>query len=186
MNNRWLSVAFIGFLAGFPVNKLHADEGGPASSQAVGGSENVHGKPFEGHERVPGLDLTNDQRIQLKSIQDAQKQAMKPLKRKQRDLAFKLTDQLEDKASDADIKRTLSEIKSTQEALKKEDLRFQTQREAILTPSQEARMVLAHLHKHPRGHRGEWNHEPLEHHPMGDNGLDRAEEPDHHNDEEDL
>jgi Spy/CpxP family protein refolding chaperone len=154
MNYRWSSVLILGTLLALPLGAVRADESGAPSA---GDGEAHHWMHGGGHGHND-LGITKDQMAKLKSIMEAQKMALKPLWRKQRDLTTKLSDQVEDKASDSDIQHTLADLKENREAMKTESKRFGDQREAILTPTQRARMMLAH-----RFGRGPWGHESMDH-----------------------
>jgi Spy/CpxP family protein refolding chaperone len=168
----------LGSLMALPLGALRADEGGP---QAGNDGDMHHWKHDEGHDHKD-LGITDDQKAKLKSIREAQEKALKPIWRKQRDLSMKLRDQLEDKASDSDIQHTLSDLKANRETLETEGKRFMSQREAILTPTQRARMMLAR--ERWGGRRGHWDHEKMDHRD-GDYDKDGKDGEHHHPDHED-
>jgi len=121
------------------------------------------GTPMEGHGEWRGraehwreaLGLTEPQETKLKALREEARTALKPLRRKQRDLLIKLHDQLEDKAGDSEIKSTLAEIRSTRETLRDQAKRFIAQKDAILTPTQQAKMMMERMHRRrPMGMRG--------------------------------
>ena len=172
MNYRWSMVLMLGTLMALPLRAVRADE--------EGGSGGEHRYEWKHGDRDhDGLGLTSDQKAKLKSIEEAQKTALKPLMRKKRDLMIKLSEQVDDKAADSDIEHTLSDLKSTREAMQTETKRFKTQREAIFTPTQKARMMLAHRHDR-------WDHEKMKDH-RGDgwDGGKDGHEGHHHDDDDD-
>jgi Spy/CpxP family protein refolding chaperone len=158
MKNMWMYAGLLAtVLAIAPAAPLLAYEKG-AGMQGHGG-----GNGWQKHMQEK-LGLTDDQVAKLQAIKDAREKAMKPLRRKQRDLMIKLHDQLEDKASDQEIKATLASLRSNRDAIREEAKRFRGQMEALLTPTQQAKMMLGRMHR-----RGGWGHdehrERLEHHP---------------------
>jgi Spy/CpxP family protein refolding chaperone len=155
MSYRWPVVLMLGTMMTLPLMAVHADESGmpPASD-----SETHHWMRGKHHDKDG---LTDDQKSKLKTIKESQEKALKPLWRKQRDLTIKLHDQLEDKASDAEISRTLTDLKANRESMRTEAMRFMSQKEAILTPTQQAHMFLMHQFKGEEG--GRWEHERMGH-----------------------
>jgi Spy/CpxP family protein refolding chaperone len=103
-------------------------------------SANDH--PADSGKMMKSLGLSADQTTKMKSVMDAQKTALKPLWDKQKDLMKKLKGQVDAKAGDSDIQATLSEIKSTHETMRTQMEQFQDQKAAILTPTQQAQMLL--------------------------------------------
>ena len=162
----------LGTIMALPLGVVRADEGAP---QAANEGEAHHGK-HGGRDRHKEKDLTDDQKAKLKSIREAEEIALKPIERKQRNLSIKLRDQLEDKASDSDITSTLSDLKANRESMEKEAKRFMTQREAILTPTQRACMLLKHEH------RSHWGDEKMDRRGEGWREEDKDE---HHHDQRD-
>jgi Spy/CpxP family protein refolding chaperone len=153
MNQKWLIAMLLGTLAAAPLGRLAADEEGPGGS---GGQEEPGEFHHHGDHKRDQLQLTDEQKTKLQAVRDAQKKALQPLRRKQRDLVFKLKDQLDDKAGDSDIKATLAALKSTHDAIHDQMKRFIEQRQEILTPTQQARMLLRKIHgrDHRDGHEG--------------------------------
>jgi Spy/CpxP family protein refolding chaperone len=174
MNYRWFAVLMLGTFMTLPLVMARADEAG---SPPANEGEAHHWKHGDGRMHDE-LGLTDDQKAKLKSIREAQEKALKPIWRKQRDLTIKLRDQLEDKAGEAEIGRTLTDLKANREAMTTEAKRFMSQREAILTPTQRARMMLKHGFDGER--REHWGHKPL-----GDHDEDREGYEYHHDDHDD-
>jgi len=156
MSRRWSAVFILGMFLALPLGTVRADESGapPANDR-----EASHWKQGEGRGHKE-FDLTDDQKAKIKSVKEAQEKVLKPLWRKQRDLSIKLRDQLEDKAGDPAIERTLSDMRANREAMETESKRFRSQRDAIFTPTQRARMMIKHQNK--REHRGHWGHEKMD------------------------
>jgi len=169
MNHRWSAVMVLGTFMALPLSLARADE---AVQPSANEGEAYHGKHGMGHEHRDGL--TDDQMAKLKSIREAEEVALKPIHRKQRDLSIKLRDQLEDKASDSAIESTLADLKATHQSMEKEAQKFMSQREAILTPTQRARMMLKHEFMRER-----WGHEKMDRHGEGWREDDKD---DHHHD----
>jgi Spy/CpxP family protein refolding chaperone len=95
------------------------------------------------------MDLSDGQKTKLKALHRTERDALTPLKDKQEDLAKKLRTQVDAKASDAVIQPILEELKSNQKAMRDQIEKFQTQRETILTPTQQAEMLLRFMkHDH--------------------------------------
>jgi len=104
------------------------------------------------------LDLTDDQVTKLNAAREAEKDARKPLWEKQKDLMKKLEGQVKDKASDSDIQATLADMRSNRKAIADQMEQFQNQKDGILTPTQQAKMLIARM-KHGRG---EWHKKAAE------------------------
>jgi Spy/CpxP family protein refolding chaperone len=148
MNYRWSAVLILGTFMALPFGMVRADDAAPPAANEGDAHQWKHD---EGRNHMD-LGITDDQKAKLKTVREAQKTALRPLWRKQRDLTIKLHDQLEDKATDAAIERTLADIKANREAMKSAAERFQSQKDAIFTPTQRARMILVH---EKMGHRHE-------------------------------
>ena len=150
MKYQFAAVTLASFLMTLPVASMRADEPGQGM------------EPQEHHwdsaKMQKKLGLTDDQTAKMKALHDSEKEAMKPLWEKQKDLMKTLEGQVKAKASDTDIQATLDAMKSNHEAMRSQMEQFQTQKDAILTPTQRAQMMLAHMHHH--GHGGK-------DHPMG-------------------
>jgi Spy/CpxP family protein refolding chaperone len=117
-------------------------------------------RPEMGARMKEKLGLTDEQAGKLKDAMAAHGEAVKPLHRKMRDTTAKLTDQLQDKASDADIKATLDSMKATRAAMTAEEEKFHASLASFLTPTQQAKMLVGmmrqmHEKMMGRGGRGE-------------------------------
>jgi len=88
------------------------------------------------------LDLTPEQTAKLKALRDADKETFKPLMEKQKELMKTLSSQVDAKAGDADLQTTLNDLKANREALRQQMEQAQAQKAAILTPTQQAKMLL--------------------------------------------
>lgn len=111
------------------------------------------------------LELTDDQAGKLERVFESHREATKPQRRRLRDLTAKLKDQLEDKAGEGDLKGTLDAIEKTRKDLQAQREKMRESMAAILTVTQQARMVVSmreRLHgKHgPRGKGGPGRHGP--------------------------
>lgn len=103
------------------------------------------------------LGLTDDQAAKFKDARKAHGEATKPLHRKMRDGIAKLGDQLQDKASDGDIKATLDSLKSVRQAMSAEEEKFHDSLASFLTPTQQAKLVMGmaqHMHERMMGPNG--------------------------------
>jgi Spy/CpxP family protein refolding chaperone len=78
----------------------------------------------------------------LKAFKRAERKAVRPLFDKERDLMDTLKDQMEDKASDAELAKTLTAVETNRQALKEQFEKFRAQKDAILTPTQRAKMLV--------------------------------------------
>jgi Spy/CpxP family protein refolding chaperone len=138
MKTRTGSLLMAGLLMAAPGAVLRADDAMPAMEK--------QDHSFDAKKMQKKLGLTDDQTVKLKAIAEAQKAAMKPLWDKQKDLTKKLKEQVDAKASDTDIQATLTELQTNRTAMRDQMEQFRTQKDAILTPTQQAKMLL-HMHK---------------------------------------
>ena len=158
MKYGWSKIMILGFLGLWVIssaNLLRAEEG---AGEDMGSG--MHWK--KDHE---GLKLTDDQKSKLKALWESGEKTMKPLMRKGRDLSFKLRDQVDDKASDSDIKATLASIQANRNAMREQFEKQRAEKAAILTPTQQAQMMLRHMRHHPR-----WGHKEGDREGMGEGG----------------
>ena len=172
MNRQFGSIAVITvFLAGLSLVPALAHDMGCME----GGMTGRHGK---GDHFKEALGLTDEQVAKMRSINESRDKAIKPLRRKQRDLTMKLKDRIEDKASDAEIKPLLTEMRANREAIKAQAKQFRDEKNAVLTPTQQARMMLMKMHRH-----GGWSHQ--KHEGFGkDNGRRDGHEDDSKHDQQ--
>lgn len=101
------------------------------------------GRPERGERWKAELGLTDEQAAKLKDARTAEKEALKPLRRELRDALAKLSDQVEDKASDKDIQASLDRVDRARKALRDEQEKTRAKNAALLTPTQRAKMALA-------------------------------------------
>jgi Spy/CpxP family protein refolding chaperone len=93
---------------------------------------------------------------------------MKPLRDQVRTLSKKLEWQIAAKASDDDIKSTLDEARSARESMESSMKKFRTQMDDILTPTQQAKLLVFKSKMMERRIHGEWkHHEGFKHHEEG-------------------
>jgi Spy/CpxP family protein refolding chaperone len=104
------------------------------------------------------LDLSDEQETKLKDAFKEHKAAVKPISRKLRDLTIKLGDQVEDKAKDKDIQRTLDELKDARKAMSDEREAFTAKLAGFLTPTQRAKMLIGMERRMGRGGPGMMGH----------------------------
>jgi Spy/CpxP family protein refolding chaperone len=84
----------------------------------------------------------------MDELKASQKAEMKPLREKADALIEKLKDQIKNKASDADIKGTLDEVTANHDAMKQIENKYEQSRSSILTPMQQAKMVVRRMKQH--------------------------------------
>lgn len=118
-----------------------------ARAQDEGPGPEHAGPPPEMNEKMAAkmkekLGLSDDQSAKLKDAMKAHRDAMKPLMDKTRGLLKKLHDQVEAKASDADVKATLDSLKDSHKAVAAEQESFHEKVAGFLSPTQQAKLVL--------------------------------------------
>jgi len=147
MKNRLLAVAMLGFLVASPAAFVKADD----SAAPAAAPQEHH---WDAGKMQKKLGLTDDQVTKLNTVMQAEKDAMKPLWDKQKDLMKKLDAQVKAKAADADIQATLDDMKANHKAMQDQGEQFRTQKAGILTPTQQAKMMLGRMkHMHPKDHK---------------------------------
>ncbi len=130
------------------------DNGGPSK----GGWDHPHGGwggPMGGLKEKLGL--TDDQESQLKDLFKSQMDETKLLKDKVRLDTDTLRLKLDSKASDDEIKDTLDKLKAEKKELQAAHEKFQAKLDSILTPKQQAQMLL----DHGGFHRGGWGRDGM-------------------------
>jgi len=93
------------------------------------------------------LGISEEQAAKLKAARRAKRDASEASRTEMKAAMRKLSDQLEDKASDKDIAATLDKIASARKAQRAEMEKFEAGISAILTPTQRAKMLVA-MKKH--------------------------------------
>jgi Spy/CpxP family protein refolding chaperone len=104
------------------------------------------------------LGLTDDQAKKFEALKKDEKTAMKPLRDQVRTLSKKLEWQIAAKASDDDIKSTLDEARSARESMVSSMKKYRTQMDDILTPTQQAKLLVFKSKMMERKKYGEWKH----------------------------
>lgn len=97
------------------------------------------------------LGLTEDQARKMKESMKARREAVRPLREKLREEKRALLELVRDDASEKDIQASLRRLKDLQKSLEAENERFKGKLEALLTPSQQAKMLLAMGKRKARG-----------------------------------
>ncbi|HOW29032.1 MAG TPA: periplasmic heavy metal sensor [Elusimicrobiota bacterium] len=92
-------------------------------------------------------DLTDEQKDKIKTLKRAERKALRSLFNKEQELLDTLGEQVEDKADNAALERTMSAIKFTQDAIREQVDKFRAQVESILTPEQRAQRLLNSPHR---------------------------------------
>ena len=119
--------------------------GGPGmhGGQGMGGPGMGMGPDGDGegmHERMKEeLGLSDEQVKKLDALREKNQATMKKARRQMRDLMAKLEDQVDDKAGDAALSATLKELKAAKKEMQALHEKAMDEREAILTPSQQAK-----------------------------------------------
>ncbi|HVZ81552.1 MAG TPA: Spy/CpxP family protein refolding chaperone [bacterium] len=89
------------------------------------------------------LDLTDDQVSKLKELYQGQKDANKSLRERLKADMKSLRDKVDAKASDSDLKSVLDSLSQDRQDLQAARQRMADKMRGILTPTQQAKMVLA-------------------------------------------
>src|SRR5258708_22729481 len=71
--------------------------------------------------------LSDDQVAKLKSIRESEETALNPLRQKAKSLTYKLQEQVQSKAKDADIQATLNDLKANHNVITDQTKHFQSQ-----------------------------------------------------------
>ncbi len=100
------------------------------------------------------LGLSEKDAKKLDAAFQSEKLTMRPLHRELRDALIKLSDQVKDKAADAEIQATLDRVQKAKQALQTEMASFRTKLAGILTPTQRAKMMLWRMRHHMMRHGG--------------------------------
>lgn len=88
------------------------------------------------------LELTDKQQAQLKDLREKHMEAMKPLREKTRDQMKALRDLVKDKADDKKIAAALDDLKKSREAMRAAQEKHKAECNKVLTPTQQAKMLL--------------------------------------------
>jgi len=88
------------------------------------------------------LDLTDEQAAKLKEAWKGQREAVKPLRERMKKELEQLKTQVDKKASDSEIQATLDQLKASREEMRAQMKKTLESTEAILTPTQRAKMAL--------------------------------------------
>ncbi len=115
------------------------------------------------------LNLTPEQSNKLLAIHESARQSLKPLRDQEHALAEKLEIEVKSKAPDSEIQKTLDDLKAGRKAMIEQMERMENQKNAVLTPTQQAKMVLKHK-KHMEHFGG---------HPSNKEGTPASETPAH-------
>jgi Spy/CpxP family protein refolding chaperone len=98
-----------------------------------------------GHKRADKIGLTDDQKKKMDAIKASEKGEMKAVMEKRHELSQKLADQMDKNATDADLKVTLAALSSNRDAAESIEKKYRAQRQAVLTPKQQAEMVVSRM-----------------------------------------
>ena len=108
------------------------------------------------------LGLSDDQVKKLDDLRASEKAERKPIREKHHALVEKLEGQIKSKASDADLKATLDDISANHEAGEKIEERYKQRRAEVLTPIQQAKMLVERMERHERMEKAEKGKEQKE------------------------
>ena len=157
MKYAYIAAATLGLFLTAPAIHAIADDQTPPSE--MDHQDGDHGDWDEGKMKAK-LGLSDDQAAKLKALRASSKEAFKPVMEKDRGLMAKLNDQVVNKAADSDIEATLKDLKANRNAMKEQMEKMQDQKDAILTPMQRAKMLLA---RHAMMKHGREKHEGMNH-----------------------
>jgi len=121
--------------------------GGPGGMAGGGGAD-----PAQAFEELKDqLGLSDDQAAKLKAIGEDAKAKNRDHMRAMMDLIKTLDGQVQSKAADPDLQSTLDKLKAERKAMQSDRDAAMDQREAVLTPTQAAKFVLAMRDKMRQG-----------------------------------
>lgn len=89
------------------------------------------------------IGVTEEQMKKLQTLQTAESSEIEPLMEKQRTLTMKLQQQVNAKAEDAALKETLTAIHTNWAAQEEVHRKYVYKRSDVLTPTQQAKMILS-------------------------------------------
>lgn len=119
----------------------------PAALSAQGGPD---GKPGAGDKKESfkermkeKFDITDEQEGKLKAAKRARRDADAAIHADIQAAMRKLSDQIEDKASEKDLSATLDKIVAARKSMRAEEDKFEAALTSILTPTQRAKMLVA-------------------------------------------
>jgi len=136
-----LSAALLGLAA---AGTLQArDHKGPGDRKGPGGGPAWHEKFKDLMQKR--FDLSDDQQAKLKEAFEAQRKAAEPLHKELRVGLAKLRWQVEAEADSKELAATLAQLDKTRKALQSQQDKFLSSLKNILTPVQQAKMLLAHM-----------------------------------------
>lgn len=111
---------------------------GPEGEGPMGPGPGMHAPDPAGMKEALGL--SEAQVKKLKELSDERKD-LKASRRQMRDLMAKLSDQVEDKAGEAELAATLKEIDALQAKLHQAQMALKAERDAVLTVTQRAQLM---------------------------------------------
>jgi Spy/CpxP family protein refolding chaperone len=130
---------------------LRADDK-PAQAEQKGHSWRGHGDKFDGMKQWLGL--TDDQVAQWKKVETGQREAGKLLRDKLKAEQAQLAVLVDEKASDGKLTEALKALEADGKAMREQGQKQREAIQAILTPLQQAKLVLARQGKGGRGFGG--------------------------------
>ncbi len=122
-----------------------AQDDGPDAGEQAGPPPEMGGRMAA--KMKEKLGLSDDQAAKLKDAMKAHGEAMKPIGKQLKELMEKLHSQVEDKASDGDLKATLDALRNARKSMMDEQEKFHATVAGVLTPTQQAKFVLGAAHE---------------------------------------
>ena len=105
------------------------------------------------------LGLTDEQAQKMRELKKARKEAVAPLRKKLKEEMLTLREQVRDEEGDKNIQATLERLQGLNKSIQAENEKFKTKVQALLTPSQQAKLLLARGRRQgPGGERGFGRH----------------------------
>lgn len=125
-----------GLLAGpSSATKLHAEKDQPEGMDDSAQSER--------HEKMlKKLGLSDEQMEKMKAAAKAHRETIKPLRKEMRADMKKLREQIKNRAGDAAVAATLGKLELTRKAIQAENEKMKAATDELLTPTQQAKMLL--------------------------------------------
>jgi len=144
MNKKLWLAAFMTFALVGSALTVFADQDQPAAGDDGGHPQMGDGGPrgMNIEKMKDKLGLTDDQVTKLKTLFESQKDANKALRDQMKIDLDTLQQKVDSKASDGDLKKALDALSTDKKAMDANRQKMEDQARQILTPSQQAKMVL--------------------------------------------
>ena len=149
------AVLAVGLLAAGPL------AGRVRAGEEKGGKDGEHAAHMEKMMKER-LGLSDDQAAKLKSAWEAEKAAVKPLRKQAKESRRKLEEQVRGLASDKDIQATLDQLDADRKAMMDAHQKVEATVASVLKPYQRAKMRLM-MARRKGGRSGRWSHKTRGH-----------------------